>query len=217
METPAPEADWLEAAETDDGWLDLEDPNAGKTTAAFRYLVDSCMRGTDRVMACDGQFLVYRPFNREFDKETNPRTKQRFNDFVNAGHYEHVGTYDEVQVYKLLEGSPFLHKKNYVVGADRWRDIRTAANAACERNWSDYHDILGGIASAIKSGPGREGFAKMMWDDILNQIAITIKQMNGPTEREVNEGFTGVRRARGISKGGVVATLDSNKLVKVGF
>jgi hypothetical protein len=218
-------ADWLDtgqaespvSAETaDEGWLNLEDPNAGKTTAAFRHLVDACMRGTNRVMACDGHFLAYRPFNREFDKTTNPRTQERFRDFQAAGHFRHVGTYDEVQIYELLEGSPFRHKANYVAGTDYWKDIRQAAKLACERNWPDYHDYLGAMATAIKSGRDPT-FAKVMWDDCLNQVAIQIKHMKGPPEREVNEGFTGVRKLRGISKGGVLATLDTSKLEKVGF
>lgn len=199
-----------------ENWLEIEDPNAGQTTQAFRYLVDACMRGTDRVMACDGHYLAYRPTNRAFDKETNPRTQERFRDFIAAGFYTHLGTYDEVQIYRLEDGSPFRHNRDYVVGKDRWRDIRQAAGLACERKWSDYHDVLGGIATALKSG--RDGkFAKAMFLDMLNQIAIMIRKMGGPAEREVNEGFTGVRKARGISKGGVVATLDTSSLQQVQF
>ena len=216
----ADDTSWLDVESTDDGWLDIEDPNAGKTSRAFQHMIDACMRGTHRVMACDGQWLAYRPYNREFDKETNPRTRERFADFVAAGHYKHVGTYDEVQIYELLPGSPFRHeKKSYVIGTDYWKDIKQAARAACDRNWSDYHDILGAMATAIKSG--RDAlFARTMWDDTINQVAIAIQQMGGPaapTEKEVNEGFTGIRKARGISKGGVIATLNSAKLQRVGF
>lgn len=207
---------WLDGP-ADDEWLRIEDPTAGKTTLAFQHMVDACMRGTNRVMACDGTWLAYRPYNREFDKEVNPRTRERFLDFQAAGHYKHIGTYDEVQVYELLEGSPFKHKDHYVIGQSYWGDIRQAAKAACERNWSDYHDILGAMASALKGGNRDPGFAKTMWGDALNQVAVQIKQMNGPSEREVNEGFTGVRKARGISRGGVLATLDTSGLQKVGF
>jgi hypothetical protein len=178
------------------------------------------MRGTDRVMACDGQYMAYRPFNRAFDKETNPRTKERFQMFLEKGYYNHIGTYDEVQIYELLPGNPYRHdKKQYVIGTDYWKDIRTAAKAACERNWSDYHDILGAMATALKSGRD-PAFARTMWDDTVNQVGIAIRQMGGPTapsEKEVNEGFTGIRKARGISKGGVIATLNSDALQKVGF
>lgn len=211
----AEEDNWLEL-EADDAWLRIEDPTAGKVTLAFQHLVDACMRGTNRVMACDGHHLAYRPYNREFDKEVNPRTRERFNDFCAAGHYKHIGTYDEVQIYELLDGSPFKHKKDYVAGTDYWKDVRQAAKLACERNWPDYHDYLGAMATALKSGRDPV-FAKSMWDDTINQVAIQIQQMGGPTEKEVNEGFTGVRKKRGISSGGVIATLNTSGLQKVGF
>lgn len=208
---------WLDGPADDDEWLRIEDPAAGKTSLAFQHMIDACMRGTNRVMACDGTWLAYRPFNRQFDKEVNPRSRERFLDFQAAGHYKHVGTYDEVQVYELLEGSPFRHKAHYVIGQSYWGDIRQAAKAACDRNWSDYHDILGAMASALKGGNRDPGFAKTMWGDALNQVGVLIRQMNGPSEREVNEGFTGVRKARGISRGGVLATLDTSGLQQVGF
>lgn len=206
------------APPVEDDWLDIKDANFGKTTLAFQYMIDQCMRGTDRVMACDGHYMAYRPYNRAFDKETNPRTRERFADFIAAGHYKHLGTYDEVQIYELLPGSSFRHdKKQYVLGQDRWADIRQAAKAACERKWSDYHDIMGGIATALKGGRRDPSFARSMWDDTVNQVAIMIAQMKGPGEREVNEGFTSIRKARGISKGGVIATLNSAALQQVRF
>lgn len=206
---------WLEVGDTDNGWLDIEDPNAGSTTAAFRHLIDACMRGTNRVMACDGHYLAYRPFNREFDKETNPATRERFANFGAAGYFMHRGTYDEVQIYELLEGSPFRHSNKYTIGKSFWRDIRTAAQAACERKWADYHDIMGAIAMGLKGGGRDAQFAREMWNDAVNQVGITIQQMKGPSEREVNEGFMDIRRQRGIAKGTSIATLNSNALVKV--
>lgn len=212
--------DWLDTEQppaADDEWLRIEDPNAGVLPLPFRTLIDQCMRGTDRVMASDGQYMCYRPFNREFDKETNPRTKERVAMFLADGKYKHLGTYDEVQVYELTEGNPYRHdKKQYVIGQSYWKDIRQAATAACNRQWVDYHDLLVAICTALKAGRD-PGFARTMWDDTVNQIGITIQQMRGPSEKEVNEGFTGVRRARGLSKGGVIATLNSAALQKVGF
>lgn len=206
---------WLEEPVKTD-WLGepvvvVEDPNAGKTTQAFRHLIDSCMRGTNRVMACDGHYLAYRPYNHEFDKQANPATLERFSKFQAAGFYKHLGTYDEVQIYELEEGSPFRHSGAYVVGVDRWRDIRSAAKAACERNWPEYHDILGGMATAMKGGGRDPHFARAQWNDTLDQVAVTIKQMKGPPDAEVNAGFVGVRRARGISQGQVIA-INSGKL-----
>lgn len=210
------------APPADDEWLSIEDPNAGKTTAAFQHLVNACMRGTDRVMACDGEYLAYRPYNREFDKETNPRTKERMAMFLEKGHYTHLGTYDEVQIYRLEPGNPYRHTaKQYIVGQDRWADIRKAATAAIHRAWADYHDILGAMATAIKSGPGRDQvLARAMWEDTVNLIAVQIQQMrqgnpDAPTEKEVNEGFVGVRRDRGIQGRNGVVLLNSDALPKV--
>ncbi len=204
--------------DSEESWLEIGDPNAGKTTAAFRGLIEACMRGTDRVMACNGQYLAYRPFNREFDKETNPRTRERFQMFLEKGLYRHVGTYDEVQIYELLEGNPFRHvEKSYVIGQNYWADIRQAAQAAYNRRWSDYHDLLNAMAIAIKSGRDPI-FAKAMWDDTVAHVTVAISQMAGaPTEREINEGFMSIRRARGLSSGTPIVTLNSNSLQKVAF
>lgn len=198
----------LSQAQRDEGWLDIQDPHAHEVTAKFRHLVNECMRGSNRVMACDGHYLAYRPFNREFDKEVNPRTAERFKDFQAAGHYRHVGTYDEVQIYELLEGSPFKHKGNYVAGTDYWADIRQAARLACERNWADYHDFLGAMATAIKSGRD-PAFAAACWNDAVQHVAIQIGHMRGPSASEVNAGFQSIRKKRGISKGNLVVTLPS--------
>jgi hypothetical protein len=206
LEEPAPVAD-------DEAWL-VEDPNAGKTTQAFRHLIDACMRGTNRVMACDGHYLAYRPYNHEFDKQANPATLERFSKFQAAGYYKHLGTYDEVQIYELEEGSPFRHSSAYVVGVDKWRDIRQAATLACERKWADYHDLLGGMATAFK-GSRDPVLARSQWNDMLDQLAITIRQMGGPPDAEVNAGFVGVRNARGIGKDKRVMTLNSAGLQKV--
>jgi hypothetical protein len=208
LEGPAEDdTSWLELddkAVDDEGWLNIEDPNAFVIPSAFKHLVEACMRGTDRVMACDGSYLAYRPMNRAFDKETNPRTKERFAMFCEKGFYRHVGTYDEVQIYELLPGNPYLQKRNYVVGQDKWKDIRQAATAACERKWADYHDILGGMATACKSGHRDKLVAKQLWED--------------------NEEFVKIRQGRGIpTTGGFLAQpprdmfVNTQGLHKVGF
>lgn len=218
--------DWLDTspaavAEAVDDWLNIEDTNANATTGAFRHMIDQCMRGTDRVMACDGQYMAYRPMNRVFDKETNPRTKERMNQFLAAGHYTHLGTWDEVQIYRLEPGNPYRHeKKAYVVGTDYWKDIKAIATAACNRQWADYHDLLGAVATALKSGRDPL-FARTLWTDTLNQVAIQIKQIgkeHAPEEKEINNAFVEIRRARGITgTGGQIAVLNSDALQKVEF
>jgi len=211
-------SDWLEVpAAADAEWLDIRDANEGKVTREFQHLIDACMRGTNRVMATDNKYMAFRPFNREFDKETNPRTKERVAQFLADGKWKHIGTFDEVQVYELLEGNAYGHKANYTIGQSYWKDIRAAAKAACDRHWSDYHDILAAMATALKAGRDPL-FAKTMWDDTLNQVAIAIQQMGGPPEKEINDGFMSIRQARGIARSnGTIATLNSNSLQKVGF
>lgn len=230
MAGEADDTSWLEvepaktpatpsASPADDDWLKIEDPNAGVLPLPFRGLIDQCMRGTDRVMASDGQYMVYRPFNRDKDKETNPRTKERVAMFLADGKWKHLGTYDEVQVYELLDGNAYRHSaKQYVIGQDYWKDIRKVAAAAVHRAWPDYHDLLLAMATALKAGRDPL-FAKTLWEDTLNQIAIAIKQAGpeAPSEKEINTGFTEIRRARGLSKGGIIATLNSAGLQKVGF
>ena len=221
---------WLEPQAKpadDDAWLEITDPNAGQTSLPFRDLIDACMRGTNRVMAHNGKWLAYRPYNREFDKETNPRTIERMSMHQAAGWIKHIGTYDEVQIWEFLpvgingEPNPYYHEgRSYVVGQSYWKDIREVAKLACERKWALYHDYLEGMATAIKGGRDPV-FAKAVWGDALAHIAVTVKQIGGkaaPTEREINEGFVGVRRARGlVTRNATVMTLDSNGLEKVGF
>lgn len=212
---------WLDAPASgfDDDWLKVEDPNAGKTPLSFQHLVDACMRGTDRVMCCDGKYMAFRPYNREKDKETNPRTKERVNRFLAEGKWKHLGTYDEVQIYELLDGNVYK-SRDYVVGQNYRDDIDKIARAALERHWVDYHDLLDGVARALKGGRD-PAFARVLWGDTLTHIAVRIKQLGGveaPSEREINEGFMAVRKARGIAgKGGMIMTLDSSGLQKVEF
>lgn len=218
------EFDWIEEtpapAENFD-WIEVQDTLAHEVTKNFRHLITSCMAGTDRVMACDGQYMAYRPVNHVHGKETNPRTRERMNMFLAEGKYTHIGTWDEVQIYRLEDGNPYKHKKEqYVIGQDFWKDIRLAAKAAYERNWADYHDIVGGMATALKGGGRDPAFARTMFGDAINHISVALKQMGpgAPSEKEVNEGFVGIRRARGITgKGGVIAVLNSDALQKVEF
>lgn len=214
-ETLSPKALQVEA---DDDWLKIEDPNAGKTTLAFQHLVDQCMRGTDRVMATDGKWMAYRPYNREKDKETNPRTKERVARFLSEGKWKHIGTYDEVQIYELLDGSVYKHKKNYVIGTNYRDDIDKVARAALERHWPDYHDLLDAMARALKSGRDPI-FAKAVFNDTLTHILVRIQQLGGPeapSDREINEGLQSVRKGRGLSTANSgLALPPESSLIKV--
>jgi hypothetical protein len=215
-------ADWLDddkpaVAEAAD--VKIEDANAHVVPAQFADLVASCMRGTDRVMCTNGQYLAYRPYNRDKDKETNPRTKERVAMFLSQGAWIHVGTWDEVQVYELLDGNAYHHKRNYVVGRNMREDMTAVAKAAIERRWPEYHDLLSAMATAMKSGRD-PAFAGQIFKDMLGSLGVMIQQIGGdsaPTEREINEGFVGVRKARGMQSKGSILQIDTSGLQKVGF
>lgn len=219
MATGEAVADWLDvsAPASDDGWLELAAGDGTiKNTTALPYdaLKFACMRGTDRVWACDGHYVAYRPRNREFDKEVNPRTHERHQDFLAAGHYEHVGTFDEVQIFKLLDGSPFKTvRKDYIVGRDYWADIRQAAVIACKREWVDFHDFLEAMAKGIKHNR-TANFAELAWQDALNQIMINIYHRQGPTPGECAAGIAIVREKRGLRRGIILPNPASGTLEK---
>lgn len=223
MSAPGEDTSWLDEPATDDGWLDIEDPNAGQTPAAFRALVEACMAGTERRMASAGNYLAYRPYNPRTEKEVNPRTRERFQMFIEDGQVKHLGTYDDVQIWEFLPTSPYYHQGNkaYIAGQNYWADIRRAVEFACERKWAEYHDFLEVMAVAIKSGRD-ESFARTMWADTVNQVCVMLEQRRqndptAPTEKEVNEGFIGVRRSRGIRGNNGTVLLNSAALEKVAF
>lgn len=217
-------SDWLDvgvvneaASMSEDAWLALT-PGDGtiKHTTGMPYdaLKFACMRGTDRVWACDGEYVAYRPYNHVLDKAVNPATRERHQNFIDSGHYEHVGTFDEVQIFKLLDGSPFKTvAKNYIVGRDYWADIRQAAQIACRREWVDFHDFLEAMAKGIKHNR-TAGFAELAWQDALNQIMINIYHRVGPTPAECAAGIQIVREKRGLRRSIVLPNPASGKLEK---
>lgn len=183
--------DWLEtgpAATESADWLGLEIPKAKIPYDEIRF---SVMRGSQRVWACDGEYVACRP------AAFNPATHQRHSNFLASGCYEHVGTFDDVQVFKLLDGSPFKRNdKTFIPGQNLHQDMRQAAIAACARDWVLYHDILDAIASGLKNA-FTEGFARTVFQDALAQIFVHIQQRGGPTQAEVDAGLSNVRAKRG--------------------
>lgn len=164
----------------------------------------SVMQGSDRLWACDGEYVACRP------KGFHSATRERHERFLASGHYEHVGTFDDVQVFKLLPGSPFKREtKTFIPGRSLWSDIRGAAIAATARDWVLFHDILESIATGLKAahaaaaaeGGDRNGHgvdAATMYQDALDQVFINIAHRRGPDRAEVDKGLASVRRARGL-------------------
>lgn len=204
-------ADWIDEpalVQDDEGWLDipaaLDVPEKGivvpKTGMPYDTLRFACMRGSGRVWACDGRYVAYRPFNHVLDKQANPAFQERIERFTRAGHFKHVGTFDEVMVFQLEPESPWYAKTDeaYTAGQSLWKDIQHAAKLACARDWSDYHDLLQAMATGMMAGRDPM-FARACWEDTVAQIMIAVYQRHGPLPAEIRAGVQNVQKGRGYA------------------
>lgn len=154
-----------------------------------------CLAGTGRIWACDGEYVACRP------KDFHAKTSERHARFLASGHYKHVGTFDDVQVFELLEGSPFRRdNRTLIPGVNLYQDIRECAIAAVARDWVLYTDILEAIATNVKA-KYHANAAGEIWADILSQIEQSIRLRGGPTQAECGAGLADVRRRRGLGAG----------------
>lgn len=202
-------ADWFDvepadspAAQVEGGWLDIGDseveiPKTGLPYDALRF---SCMRGSGRVWACDGRYVAYRPYNHSLDKQVNPAFQERVEKFTRAGHFKHIGTFDEVMVFELKPESPWYAKtdEKYTAGQSLWKDIQHAVKLAMKRDWVDYRDLLSAMAEGMKAGRN-EDLARQQWQDAVGQIMIGIYQRGGPLPAEIRAGVANVQAARGYA------------------
>ena len=188
------------ATVSDDSWLDIDTIEAPKSALPYDSLRFQCMRGSGRVWACDGRYVAYRPFNREFDKEVNPAFQERVERFTRAGHFKHLGTFDEVLIFQLEPESPWYAKTDeaYTAGQSLWGDINHAVKLACARDWVDYVDLIEAMATGMMAGRDPM-FARQQWEDALNQVMIGIYQRGGPLPGEIRAGIQNVQIKRGKS------------------
>jgi len=201
-EAEAPEPTWLEITT-------IEAPKAALPYDSLRF---ACMRGSGRVWACDGRYVAYRPFNHALDKQVNPAFQERIEMFNRAGHFKHLGTFDEVMIFQLEPGSPWYSQEEtvYIAGKSYWGDINHAVKLAMNRDWVEYTDLLEAMAMGMM-GNGREpGFARQCWEDAVNQIMVNIYQKGGPLPAEVRAGVQNVCTKRGRGPRVLVATDVAN-------
>lgn len=195
LDSPAPASADTAAPSTVDGdWLEVT--RIGTPYDGVRF---SCMQGSGRVWACDGEYVACRPSG------FHDATRRRHDGFLRSGNYRHVGTFDDVQVFELLPGSPFRRdNRTLIPGMNLYEDMREAAKAACSRDWVLYHDILEAMASSVKAR-FHDGQAKVVFEDILAQIEQSIRLRGGPTQAECDAGIGDVRRRRGVGRGRAIA------------
>lgn len=163
--------------------------------------------GKDRIWACDGEFVYFRP-TRMIDgvKTTvaNPTTFERHRGFLAAGHYTWVETQDDVEVYRVNPESPFARKGVYL-GEMSDSDVRRqVAIAACKRDWVAYTDCLEELFGRIKNRGYSGAMAEQVKNDYLAYLDQLIAMRGGPTPAECGAGLAGVRKKRGVGTGRVV-------------
>jgi hypothetical protein len=192
LDTPAPEpapqtpattdtADWLEVAPELPEYLkipELDNPSDGvevpRAGAALKDIRFEVMKGSGRVWACNGRYVACRPSG------FNPATAARHNRFLRSGHYKHVGTFDDVQLFELQPGSPFYREPGDPRAGDLRSLIRAAAIAAVKRDWGAYVDLLSEIATRLKSSApaDTQGNRDLRWaEDSFNNIREYIEQL----------------------------------------
>jgi hypothetical protein len=136
----------------------------------------------------------------------NPTTYERHKRFIAEGHYTHIETQDDVEVYKVNANSPFARKGMYL-GEMSDRQVRMAVcKAACKRDWIEYTDCLEELFGRLKNRGYDSNYLATVRSDYLAYIAILIGQMGGPTPQECAAGLANVRNRRGESKGRVILT-----------
>ncbi len=188
----------------DDSWLDLPGSpriEAGGKLPAGRARAPSMRKsplGKSRTWASDGEYVWFRR------KQANPATLARHENFLRSGDYEHVGTQDDVEVYKLRPSSPFKRREPLdLTRLDMYNVRRQAALSACRRDWGTYVDALEELAGRIK-GRYDPAFARTMFGEALTAIELSIAMRGGPGKGEIDREVVALRARRGESRDRVI-------------
>lgn len=189
-----------------ENWLEIPD---GATIESAKKLTRDQERGrtmmrgfmgTDRVWGCDGEYIYFRRKSCE-GPPVRHETLNRHEAFLARGHYKYVGTWDDVEVYELLEGSPF--KRNAAVdlySIDLPNLRRVAIRAACAHDWPTYVDALEEVASRIKSRYHSD-YAAQEYENHLAHIENMVRLRGGPGRPIRDAQVQNVMRKRGQGRG----------------
>lgn len=182
-------------------WLDIGGENAAVVTSAKMTGETKRMKamtkrllGKSRTWMCDGDYVLIRR------KQANPETLKRHEEFIAKNEYAYVATYDDIEVYKLQETSPFRRKEPVdLTELDDYNLRRTIARAACRRDWVTYVDALEEIAGRIK-GRYDPGFGRNVFLDVLADIELMIERRGGPGQAERDREVNAVRKKHGLGR-----------------
>lgn len=126
---------------------------------------------------------------------------ERHERFIRLGHYKYFATYDDVQVFKLTDESPFKRKFGSLFEMATGQVKRAVIMAAVKREWPLYVDALEELAVRIHSQPASDGqgsgvLHKTQYQEMLNYIEIQIAMRGGPTPAECSMNLSRIRAQR---------------------
>lgn len=191
----------------DDSWLDIS--SASKLTnerARAPTMQRNALGGTDRVWACDGEYVYFRR------NKAHAGTLQRHKRFTDAGDYTHVETQDDVEIYKLGPTSPFKRQPVSLAESQFNTVRRFAILAVCAGDYGLFIDCLEELSSRLK-GQYHEAFAMQLYEDHLVHIFKMIELRRGPAQNAIDRGVQAVRRARGAGRNAVMVMPPKAQLV----
>lgn len=196
----------------DTSWLDIPDwlddkpsvriESGAKLTGERKRAPSMAKKllGKSRTWACDGEYVYFRR------KQANPATLQRHNNFLKSGHFKHIQTQDDIEIYQLQEASPFKREPENLTVLTIPMIRRAAVKAGVARDWGLFVDCISELATKFKSQrwevDGKkvspdDGFVKNMYDEALQYIFLTIWKSGGPLQPEIDAGVQEVRQRRG--------------------
>lgn len=194
---------WLEL---NSDWLEIKSDariESGAKLTGERKRAPSMAKkllGKSRTWACDGEYVYFRR------KQANPATLQRHNNFLKSGHFKHVQTQDDIEIYQLQETSPFKREPENLTVLTIPQIRRSAVKAGVARDWGLFVDCISELATKFKSQrwevDGKkispdDGFVKNMYEEALQYIFLTIWKSGGPLQAEIDAGVQEVRQRRG--------------------
>ncbi len=184
-----------------DDWLDIGDAARIESPVKLPSLNSSIgqrigkMIAAQRPWMCDGEYIFLRR------KVANPHTLSRHANFLAQGFHKHLGTFDEVEVWELLEGSPFKSKEPASLLEVSFAEVRRqTVLAACKRDWSRYVDGLEELAGRLK-GSYDAAMAKTMFTETLDAIENSVAIRGGPNRAERDREVIALRKRRGHGRG----------------
>lgn len=181
-------------------WLDPSRVVSAEKLTREKTRANSMHKGMlkkGRTWASDGEYVYFRR------RQANPATLERHNTFMRTGDYKHVATQDDVEIYKLAASSPFARQPVDLLSQDLIQLRRTAAIAACKRDFGTFVDAIQEMASRVKGAVYSDGrpasgqFAEDLYNQHLNYVFRLIEMRRGPAQDEIDRGVVAVRQARG--------------------